>query len=138
MLCQQHWWLVPSLFLIISFYWCFFPKSLLLPFRSGMSQRANLRFSPFKVSNFHLFQLNFWLLFALSLFPSKMIPSCQVKSFPTTSHHGSFLWVPQGTRPLFMICWFSSLLIHFCIIGWLIGTYLSSFLVFLGIPFKLS
>ena len=37
MLCQQHWWLVPSLFLIIFFFWCFFPESLLLAFHSGMS-----------------------------------------------------------------------------------------------------
>ena len=37
-----------------------------------------------------------------------------------------------------MNCWFPSLLIPFCIIGWLIGTYLFSFLVFLGTPLELS
>ena len=95
-------------------------------------------FSPFKVSSSHLFRLNFWLSFPLSFFPSELIHSCHVESFPATSLHGSSFWVPRGTSPLFMNCWFPSLLIPFCIIGWLIGTYLFSFLVFLGTPFELS
>ena len=37
MLCQQFWWLVPSLFLIIFSFCCFFPKSLLLTFHSRVS-----------------------------------------------------------------------------------------------------
>ena len=101
-------------------------------------KELTLDFSLFKVSSFHLFKLNFLLPFPLSFFPSELIPSCQVETFPATSLHGSSFWVPRGTSPLFMNCWFPSLLIPFCIIGWLIGTYLFLFLVFLGIPFELS
>ena len=135
MSCQQYWYLVPSLFLIISFFWCFFLKSLLLPFRSGMSWRADLKFFSFQGFSSHLFKLSFCLPFSLSFFPSELIPSCQVESFP---NHGSSFWVPRGTSLLFMNCWFPSFLIHFYIIGRLIGTYIFSFLVFLGIPFELS
>ena len=94
--------------------------------------------SSFKASKPYLFKLNFWLPFPLSFFPSELIHSYQVEIFPATSLRGSSFWVPRGTSPLFMNCWFPSLLIHFCIIGWLIRTYLFLFLVFLGTPFELS
>ena len=49
----------------------------------------------------------------LSFFPSELILSCHVESFPSTFLHGSSFWVPRGTSSLFMNCWFLSLLIHF-------------------------
>ena len=69
--------------------------------------------SSFKASRSHFFRLNFWLSFPLSFFPSELIPSCHVESFPSTFLHGSSFWVPRGTGSLFMNCWFLSLLIHF-------------------------
>ena len=98
-------------------------------------KELTLGFSLFKVSSSYLFRLSFWLPFPLLFSPSELIPSCQVESFLATSPHGSSFWVPRGTSPLFMSCWFPSLLVPFYIIGWLIGTYLFSFLVFPGTPF---
>ena len=73
-----------------------------------------------KASRFHLFRLTFWLLSLLSFFPNGLIPFYQAKRSPATFLHGLSSWVPRDTRPLFMSCWFPSLLIIFCIIGWLI------------------
>ena len=82
MLCQQHWWLVPSLFLIIFSFWCFFPKSLLLTFHSGVPLKSwPLVLLPSRSLTF--FRFSFWLPFLLSFFPSKPIPSCQVESLPS-------------------------------------------------------
>ena len=82
MLCQQHWWLVPSLFLIIFSFWCFFPKSLLLTFHSVVSLKSWLLvLLPLRPLTF--FRLSFWLPFLLSFFPSKLILFCQVESLPS-------------------------------------------------------
>ena len=45
--------------------------------------------SSFKTSRFHLIRPNFWLLFPLSFFPSKLIHFYQIESFPATFLHGS-------------------------------------------------
>ena len=66
-----------------------------------------------KASRFHFFKPTFWLLFLLSFFPGELIPFYQVEIFPTTFLHGSSFWVPRGTSPLFMNCWFPSPLIPF-------------------------
>ena len=117
----------------------FLPQKSLADFLFyGVLRELTFNHSSFKASKPHLFRLSFCLPFPLSFFPSELIPSCQVKSFPATSLHGSSFWVSRGISPLFMNCWFPSLLIPFCIIGWLIGTYLFSFLVFLLTPFELS
>ena len=76
MLCQQLWWLVPSLFLIIFFFWCFFPKSLLLTFHSGLSLESwPLIYLPSRLLHLIFSDLAFWLPFLLSFFPSELIPS---------------------------------------------------------------
>ena len=76
MLCQQLWWLVPSLFLIIVFFWCFFPKSLLLTFRSRVSLESWPLISlPSRLLNLTFSDLAFWLPFLLSFFLSESIPS---------------------------------------------------------------
>ena len=129
MLCQQHWLLVPSLFLIIFSFWCFFPKSLLLTFHSGVPLKSwPLVLLPSRSLTF--FKFNFWLPFLLSFFPMSWFLLARLKVFPATSFHGSSFWLPWGTSPLFMNCWFPGFLVPFCIIGWLIGTYLFSFPVF--------
>ena len=91
-------------------------------------------FSFSKASRFHLFRPTFWLLFPLSFsqvswfLPSKLkdpqSPSFMVHlpGFPKVPDPYSWVIGPQ-------IFW--SLL---CIIGWLIGTYLCLFFVFLGMP----
>ena len=91
MLCQQLWWLVPSLFLTVFFFWCFFPKSLLLTFHYGVSleswplislssRRLNLTFFRFsflaafrfchfsRVSRFHPCQFESFSSYFPSLF----------------------------------------------------------------------
>ena len=40
MLCQQPWWLIPFLFLIIFSFWCLFPKSLQLTFHFRVSLKS--------------------------------------------------------------------------------------------------
>ena len=76
MLCQQLWWLVPSLFLIIFFFWCFFPKSLLLTFRSKVSLEGWPLISlPLRLLNLIFSNSAFWMPFLLSFFLSEPIPS---------------------------------------------------------------
>ena len=76
MLCQQLWWLVPSLFLIVFFFWCFFPKSLLLTFRSGVSLKSWPLISLLsRLLNLTFSNSTFWLPFLLSFVPSEPIPS---------------------------------------------------------------
>ena len=114
MLCQQHWWLVPSLFLIIFFFWGSFFKRPFVDFLVlGGPRRLAFVLSFSKAFRFHFFRPTFWLLSLLSFFPGKLIPFCQVESFPATFFHSSSFWVPRGTSPLFMNCWFPSLLIPF-------------------------
>ena len=79
----------------------------------GCPKGLTFGLSSFKASKFHLFRPNFWLLFPLLFFPSELIPSYQVESFPATFLHGSSFWVSRGTNHLFMNCWFPSLLISF-------------------------
>ena len=74
-----------------------------------------------KASRFHFFRLTFWLLSPLSFFPNGLIPFYKAERSPPAFLHGPSFWVPWGTKPLLISCWFSSLLILFCIIGWLMG-----------------
>ena len=78
-------------------------------------EELTLGFSPFTTSSSHIFKLSFWLPFPLLFFLSKLISSYQVESCLAISLHGSSFWVPWGTRPLFINCWFPSFLIPFCI-----------------------
>ena len=68
MLCQQHWWLVPSLFLIIFSFCCFLPKSLLLTFHSGVPLKS-WPFGPFSFKISHLFQTQLLVAFPFVIFP---------------------------------------------------------------------
>ena len=74
----------------------------------GCLRGLTFSLSSFKASRSHLFRSNFWLLFPLSFFPSKLIPFYQVESFPATFLHDSSFWVPWGTSPLFINCCFPS------------------------------
>ena len=75
-LCQQLWWLVPSLFLIVFFFRCFFPKSLLLTFRSKVSLESwPLICLPSRLLHLKFSNSAFWLPFLLSFFPSELISS---------------------------------------------------------------
>ena len=127
--------LIPHYFLLLGF----LLQKLIADFSFwGVLKELTFGLFSFKASRSHLFRLDFWLFFPLSFFPSELILSCQVESFLATFLHDSSFSVPRGTSPLFMHCWFPSLLIFFffCFIRWLIGTYLFSFLVFLGTPLK--
>ena len=102
--------LIPHYFLLFGV----LPQKPLVAFPFwGVLKELTFGPSSFKASKSHLFKLNFWLFFPLSFFPSELIPSCQIESFLATFLHGSSFWVPRGTSPLFMNCWFSSLLILF-------------------------
>jgi len=71
-LCQPVWWLVISLFLIVFFFWCCFPKSFLLTFHSGVSLESWPRISlPSRLLNLTFSDSVFWLSFFLSFFPSE-------------------------------------------------------------------
>ena len=69
-------------------------KSLLTFLFLGCPRGLAFGLSSFKASRFHIFRPTFWLLFPLSFFPSELIPSYQVKRFPTTFPYGSSSWVP--------------------------------------------
>ena len=87
-----------------------------------------------KTYRFHLFRPTFWLLSPFSFFSNELIPFYQAKTSPATFFNGPSSWVPWGTRPLLISCWFLSLLILF-LHHWMVdGTYLSSFSMFLGMP----
>ena len=66
-----------------------------------------------KASRLHFSKPSFGCFSPLSFSPSGLIPSCQAERFSATFLHGSSSWVPRGTRPLLMSCWFLSLLIPF-------------------------
>ena len=130
-LCQQHWWLVPSLFLIIFSFWCFFLKSLLLTFHFGVSLNSwPLALLPSRPLTF--FRLSFWLPFLLSFVLSELIPSCWVDSLPNYFPSWFFILGSPRYQPLVHELLVSKLSSS------LIGMYLFSFLVFLGTPFELS
>ena len=81
MLCQQLWWLVPSLFLIIFFFWCFFPKSLLSTFHFRVSLESWPLISlPLRVLHLTFSDSAFFPFCHFSLV--SRFPLCQVESFP--------------------------------------------------------
>ena len=131
MLCQQHWWLVPSWFFIIFFLWRFLlqkPLANLPVLRDPRRLTFVLSFS--KASRFHLFRPTFWLLFFLSFSQVSWFLSARLKDLQPPSFMvfllgfhkvlGSYSWI-VGSQAFWSF---------FCIIGWLIGTYLFLFLVF--------
>ena len=64
MLCQPLLWLVLSLFLIVFFFWCYFPKSLLFTFHSGVSLESWSPISlPLRLLNLTFSYSAFWLSF---------------------------------------------------------------------------
>ena len=72
MLCQPLWWLVLSLFLIVFFFWCYFPKSLLLTFHYGASLESWPSVSlPLRLLNLTFSDSAFWLSFFLSFLPGE-------------------------------------------------------------------
>ena len=104
--------------------------------RSPRGLTFDLYFS--KASRFHIFRPTFWLLSLLSFFPNGLIPFYQAERSLATFLHGPSSWVPRGTRPFFMSCWFLSLVILFCIIGWLMGHIFPRSLCFWACPLELS
>ena len=87
--------MVPSLFLIIFSFWCFFLKSLLLTFHYGVSLKSQpLAFLPSRSLTF--FKLSFWLSSLLSFFPSELIHSRQVESLP--SYFPSWFFILGSSR----------------------------------------
>ena len=74
-LYQPLWWLVISLFLIVFFFWCYFPKSFLLTFYYGVSLDGWPPISlPSRLLIFTFFRFSFWLSFFLSFFPGEPNP----------------------------------------------------------------
>lgn len=102
MLCQQLWWLVPFLFLIIFFFWCFSPKNLLLTFCSEVSLESwPLNSLPSRLLNLTLFRLDFfgYLSFCHFFQVSRFHPY-QVESFPSYfSSWFFFSWLPEVPAP---------------------------------------
>ena len=120
MLCQQ----VAGPFLILHYFPLLRfplqkPLANFLILRGSRGLTFDLSFS--KTSRFHIFKPTFWLLSLLSFFANGLIPFYQAERSPATFLHGPSSQVPRGTKLLFMSCWFPSLLILFCIIGWLMG-----------------
>lgn len=75
-LCQTLWWLVLSLFFIVFFLWCYFPKCFLLTFHSGVSLKGWPPISlPLMLLNLTFSDSAFWLSFFLSSFPGEPNPS---------------------------------------------------------------
>ena len=102
MLCQQLRWLIPSLLLIIFFFWCFFSKNLLLTFRSGVSLESWPLISlPSRLQNLTFFRLCFLDVFPFVIFPkwANSIPA-RLKVFPATSFHGSSFLDSLRYQPL--------------------------------------
>ena len=127
MLCQPLWWLVLSLFLIVFFFWCCFPKSFLLAFHSGISLEGWPPISlPSRLLILTLFKLSFLAVLLFVIFPrwAEFVPA-RLKVFPATSLYNSSFWVARGISPLFMNCYSPSLLVPSYITRWLRRTYLS-------------
>ena len=116
MLCQQHWWLVPSSFLIPHYFLLlrFLLQKPLADFPVlGGPRRLTFGLSFSKAFRFHFFRSTFWLLSLLSFFPSKLISFCHAERPPATFLGGFSSWVPLSTRPLLIGCSFPNLLIPF-------------------------
>ena len=108
MLCQQHWWLVPSLF---SHYFPLLrlsPKSSQLTLHFWEVLRTDFQSFFSKASRCYFLDPHFWLLHLLSFSLNGQIPLCQADKSPATFLHGPLSCVPRGTRLLFMKCWFLS------------------------------
>ena len=139
MLCQPLWWLVISLFLIVFFFWCCFPKSLLLTFHSRVSLKSWPPISfPSRLLNLTFLDSAFWLSLFLSFFPGEPNPFLlgwrfsQLLSFIVLSR---LLEVPA---PCSWIITFQAFWSLSASLGDWKGRIYSSFLVFLGALFELS
>ena len=111
MLCQQHWWLIPSSLFIIFFFWGSFFKSLYLTFPFWRVLEDWPLFFPSLRLLDSTFQTHLLVAFSFVIFPSELIPSFQAERSAVIFLHGSSSWVPQGTRPLLMSYWSLNLLI---------------------------
>ena len=80
---SDEWFL--SLFLIVSLFWCFFPKSLLLTFHFRVSLESWPSISlPPMLSRLYLFRLSFLAAFSFCHFSQvSWILPCQVEGFPS-------------------------------------------------------
>ena len=118
MLCQPLWWLVLSLFLIVFFFWCYFPKILDFPFQ-GVLRELTSNLSSFKASKPYLFRLSFWLSFFLSFFPSELnsfLPSWKFSQLlPFMVLLSGFLEVPSSCSWIVTLQAIGSFLHHWVI-----------------------
>ena len=126
MLCWKHWWLVPFLFLIIFFFWHFFPKSLLLTFRSGVSPESwPLILLPSRLQNLTFSDSAFLATFPFVIFPKWVDSSLLGWKFSQLLSLmfllSGFLEVPA---PCSWIVSFQVFYFLFASLGWLIRTYL--------------
>ena len=97
-------------------------------------RRLTFGFSFSKASRFHLFRPTFWLLFPLSFSQVSWFLPSKLKDPQSSSFMVHLPGFPEVPDPYSWVVGpqiFWSLL---CIIGWLIGTYLCLFFVFLGMP----
>ena len=135
MLCQQHWWLVPSLFLIIFFFWgSFFKRPLanflvlgvlkgwLLFFPSPRLLDSTFLDPPFGFFPFCHFSQVSWFL------------SARLKVSQPHSFIVLLSGFPKIPAPCSWIVGSQVFWSPFCIIIWLIGMYLFFFFVGLGMP----
>ena len=106
--------------------------------RSGDPRGLTFDISFSKASKFHFFRPTFWLLSPFSFFSNELIPFYQAKTSPATFFNGPSSWVPWGTRPLLISCWFLSLLILFLHIRWLMGHICPCSSCFWACPLELS
>ena len=96
MLCQQHRWLDSSSFLIIFFFWCFFPKSFLLTFRSGVTLESwPLVLLLSRLLNPTFSKSAFGCLFLCHFSQVSWFLPARLKVFPTTLSWFSFLGSPR-------------------------------------------
>ena len=101
MLCQQHWWLARSSFLIIFFFLELLPQKSPVAFPFWYVLKSwpwVFLFSRFQVPTF--LDSAFGNLFLCYFFSSELIPSCWVESFPTISLHGSSFLDSLRYQPL--------------------------------------
>ena len=103
--------LVASPYLIFSLFSLFevpppTPKRPQLTFLFWEVLRVDFQYSLPKASRCSFSNLPFWLLHLLSFSLNRQIPPCQVERSSATFLHGPPPCIPQGTKLLFMKCWF--------------------------------
>ena len=140
-LCQPLWWLVLSLFLIVFFFWCYFPKSFLLTFHFGVSLEGWPSISlPSRLLILTFFRLSFFLAILLLWFfpgePNSFLPGWRFSRlllFIVLLSGLPEIPAPCSWIVTLQVFWFLSSSLD----GWE-GRICPSFLVFLGALFELS